>query len=71
MLYLIAAVCVYWTLNLLKNVAFKDNLLNYSYLINKYFGNRQVIVYEVVNLVANIGGMIVYQQISNINKIIN
>ncbi len=64
LLFILASFFVYWTLNLLTKVAFKDNKLNYSLLIYKYFGQNQVIIYEIMNLIANFGGIIVYQQIS-------
>lgn len=64
LLFILASFFVYWTLCLLTKVAFKENKLNYSLLIYKYFGKTQVIIYEIMNLIANFGGIIVYQQIS-------
>jgi amino acid permease len=64
-LFLAASASVYWTLKLLIKVAYKENNFSYSFLLNKYYGQNQVFLYELMNLIANFGGMIVYQQISN------
>jgi hypothetical protein len=65
LLFIFAASAVYWTSNMLGKVAFQNKIINYSKLINKFYGHRQVVVYEFMNLITNFGGIIVYQQVSN------
>jgi amino acid permease len=68
-LYFLAAYSVYWTLNLLTKTAYKHNVLDYSKLINIYYGSRGVMLYEIMNLLSNLGAIVVYQQISKIGLI--
>jgi amino acid permease len=65
-LYFLAAYSVYWTLGLLTKTAYKHGILDYSKLINLYYGSKGVMIYEIMNLISNLGAIVVYQQISNI-----
>jgi hypothetical protein len=65
-LYLLASYCVYLTMGLLTKTAYRHNILSYSKLINLFYGYQGVLVYEIMNLLSNIGTMIVYQQISKL-----
>lgn len=64
LLFIISSYSVYWTMSLLVKVAYDNKILNYSKLINKFYGKEAVLIYELFNLFANLGGMIIYQQIS-------
>jgi amino acid permease len=64
LLFALASFCSLWTMMLLNEVAFRDGIIDYSQLISKYFGQKQVILYEIMNLISNFGAIIIYQQIS-------
>jgi amino acid permease len=63
-IYLLASYSVYITLGLLTKTAYKHNILSYSKLISFHYGQKGVMMYELMNLLSNIGSIIVYQQIS-------
>jgi amino acid permease len=67
-LYFLASYSVYITLNLLTKTAYKHNILSYSKLIDFHYGSRGVMLYELMNLLSNLGSIVVYQQISNFNS---
>lgn len=64
LVFLIASFCVYWTTQLLVEVAFNEKIIDYSELIEKLYGRKHKITYDVINLLVNFGSIVVYQQIS-------
>ena len=64
MLFFFASSSVFWTLKMLIKVALKNKSLNYSKIIEIYFGNFHTLFYEFMNLSSNLGSIIIYQQIS-------
>jgi len=64
LLFFFASYSVLWTLRMLIKVAIKNNSLDYSNLIEIYFGKNQTFFYQVMNLSSNLGTIIIYQQIS-------
>jgi amino acid permease len=69
-LFLISTSLVLYTATLLVKVASKNNCLNYSGLVLKYFGTNHTIFFEIINLIINLGTIIIYQQISKFIMII-
>jgi hypothetical protein len=63
-IFLICSATVLYTTKILLKTAYRHDILNYSKLINIFYGNRGVLIYEIMNLLANMGTIIVYQQIS-------
>ncbi len=65
-LFIISTSLVLYTATLLVKVASKNDCLNYSGLVLKYFGIKHTIFFEIINLCINLGTIIIYQQISKI-----
>ena len=64
-LFIFSALACFWTLKLLVELAYKNNVLDYCQLVEIYYDHNVVIFTEIVNLISNLGTIVVYHQFSN------
>lgn len=63
-IFLISSFATYWTLNLLKEAAYKDKIYSYGELVEKYYGKKLLITTEVILVINNMGSIVAWNMFS-------
>lgn len=66
-IFMVCAAATQWTLTLVTMTSAKDNIYDYSELVQKYYGSKLLLLTEIMSLVNNMGGIIALNKFSKLH----
>ena len=64
--FAISVIITTWTLDLLAETANKEQIFDYSELVEKYFGYKMLVLTELMSLLNNMGGVVAINKFSKV-----